>query len=358
MNIVFGIREDYAINRGGDTFQMLKTKEYLEKYEDIGEIRVVTTPNELIGKIDILHVFNLQTTQLTYSLIRKAKEMQAKVVLSPIIWKFGDSCYVNKMMRITNNFKLTCRMHKMSILFEWYATQKNARIKKEILRMADVVAPNSMEESEILRQQYKVDFVTTIVPNCIDKEISEGKTKNERKAILQIGRIEPTKNQMAVLLAMMNHKEIPLYFIGKQNKEKLFYINKLKKLAIERGNTFFIEELSQGELVKYYENSKVHVLPSFRESPGLVTLEALFYGCNIVFSNERYCPIKYYRLDKYGAECDPYSIKSVEQAILQEYVNEQPNISAEYFKIFNYENAAKITHDIYLELVEKKGSKK
>lgn len=85
MNIVFGIREDYAINRGGDTFQMLKTKEYLEKYEDIGEIRVVTTPNELIGKIDILHVFNLQTTQLTYSLIRKAKEMQAKVVLSPII---------------------------------------------------------------------------------------------------------------------------------------------------------------------------------------------------------------------------------------------------------------------------------
>ena len=272
MNIVFGIREDYAINRGGDTFQMLKTKEYLEKYEDIGEIRVVTTPNELIGKIDILHVFNLQTTQLTYSLIRKAKEMQAKVVLSPIIWKFGDSCYVNKMMRITNNFKLTCRMHKMSILFEWYATQKNARIKKEILRMADVVAPNSMEESEILRQQYKVDFVTTIVPNCIDKEISEGKTKNERKAILQIGRIEPTKNQMAVLLAMMNHKEIPLYFIGKQNKEKLFYINKLKKLAIERGNTFFIEELSQGELVKYYENSKVHVLPSFRESPGLVTL--------------------------------------------------------------------------------------
>lgn len=349
MRILFGMRSDYLTNRGGDTFQMLKTKEYLEKYNDM-DIQIISSPEEISMGVDVLHVFNMQTTHLTYSLIERAKKLNVKVVLSPIVWRFGDASYVNKVMRITHNFKLMCQLHSLAYLFEIYSVRHESKIKKEILEMSDVVAPNSIEEMNILKEQYGVNFLGEVVPNCIDPQIARRLKEKERKSIIQVGRIEPTKNQMAVLLAMMKHKEIPLYFIGKQNKRKSYYTEELKKLALKRGNTYFIEELPQEELVSYYETAKVHVLPSFRESPGLVTLEALFYGCNIVTSSERYCPVKFYKLDRYGTSCDPYLIDSVEKAILNEYRKKSPVIPPEYFETISYENAARITRNIYLEL--------
>ena len=150
---------------------------------------------------------------------------------------------------------------------------------------------------------------------------------------------------------MMNHKEIPLVFIGKQNKIKQYYVDKTKELAAARGNTYFIEEMSQEELCAYYKAAKVHVLPSFRESPGLVSLEALYHGCNIVVSNRRYCPTDYYRFDKIAYTCDPYSITSIEKAIIDAYNSAFVPVESGYFDFFSYANAAKLTRDAYIEVL-------
>ena len=74
MNIAFGIRPDYLTNRGGDTYQMLKTKEYLERFEDMN-IQIITRSEELKDGFDILHIFNMQNPDFAYEMLKKAKNL-------------------------------------------------------------------------------------------------------------------------------------------------------------------------------------------------------------------------------------------------------------------------------------------
>lgn len=354
MRIVFGIRPDYMTNRGGDTFQMLKTKLYLEQYDDT-LVDVISSPDELDSRCDILHIFNMQNCDFAYSMIQSAKMKGIKVVLSPIVWRFGNAGYVNKVMRLTHSMSAVRTFQFANRFFESLSINRNRNAKKYILQNCDIVLPNSNEEGDILREQYGVSFNEMVVPNCIDiKLMEEHQDINiPEDFVLQVGRIEPTKNQLSLLQAMMEHKDIPLIFIGKQNKRKKFYIDELKKLAAIRGNTFFIEELPQTQLAQYYKAAKVHVLPSFRESPGLVTLEALFYGCNIVVSDDRFCPVKYYRFDKLGYVCDPYSLESIEEAVISAYRDKTVSVGKDYFDFFSYRNAAKITRQAYLQVIDR-----
>lgn len=94
------------------------------------------------------------------------------------------------------------------------------------------------------------------------------------------------------------------------------------------------------------------MLPSFRESPGLVTLEALFYGCNIVVSDYKFCPVNYYKFDEVGYICDPYSTKSIESAVLEAYYAPSKVVVQDYFDFFSYKNAAHIIREAYIKLMK------
>lgn len=353
MLVNFAIRKDYLTNRGGDTFQLLKTIEYLEKYGDI-HCKIVSDPEKIDSNLDILHIFNLQNASFAYTMEQAAKKKKAKVVISPIVWHFGDANYVNKMMRIFHNMNIVRLFRGISPLFEKYSISHGKKIKKIILQNANIVMPNSIEEGEILKKQYNVDFNEVVVPNCVDIGLKEKNKQLQlpKDFILEVGRIEPTKNQLSLIEAMMSHPEIPLVFVGKQNKRKKFYVDLLKKMAKKRGNTFFIEELPQEDLAEYYKAAKVHVLPSFRESPGLVTLEALFYGCNIVVSDYKFCPVNYYRFDEVGYICDPYSTNSIESAVLEAYYAPSKVVVQDYFDFFSYKNAAHIIREAYIKLMK------
>jgi glycosyltransferase involved in cell wall biosynthesis len=259
-------------------------------------------------------------------------------------------------MRLFHNISFVREARLLSHLFEYCYVIKSYKFDRYILSNIDLILPNSHEEGEILKQKYKSKAKEFDIPNCIDLHIDDLAQGNgiplsndiPENCVLQVGRIEPTKNQLSLLQAMMKHSDIPLVFVGKQNKRKQYYIDQLKKLASKRGNTFFIEELSQEQLIPYYRSAKVHALPSFRESPGLVSLEALYYHCNIVVSESKYCPINYYKFDKLGYICNPYSVASIEKAVMQAYNNRPITISDDYFTFFNYQNAAKLTRDAYL----------
>lgn len=354
MFVDFAIRPDYLTNRGGDTFQLLKTKEYIEQFGDI-DVNIITSPEQMDEGIDILHIFNLQNNKFAFSMIKVAKNKEncPKIVLSPIIWNFGDARYVNKMMRLFHNISLVRKMKFLASLFDYYDIIRNKNINQQILNNTDVILPNSDEEGNILKRKYKNKAKEFDIPNCIDIHISNSQFEEyiPKNCVLQVGRIEPTKNQLSLLQAMMSHQDIPLVFVGKQNKRKQYYINQLKRLAKKRGNTYFVEEVPQEQLGSFYKSAKVHVLPSFRESPGLVSLEALYYHCNIVVSDSRYCPINYYKFDKYGYICNPYSVKSIEDAVLKAYEEKQIILPDGYFDFYNYKNAAKMTKEAYLSVL-------
>lgn len=353
MKIAFAIRADYLMNRGGDTYQFLKTKEYLEEYEDI-EIVVINSVDEF-KKTDcqLIHIFNIQTDKFTLAMVQEAKKRGIKVVLSPIIWELGDARYVNICSKFTTNFYIICGMKVMGNFVEKALYIFNKKKYKEILELCDLILPNSDEEGEYLLSTYNSTVKSISVPNCIDiKMQSNLSSKNlPKNMVLEVARIEPTKNQLGVVLALMDEKDIPLYFVGKQNDCHKKYIKKVKALAEKRGNTFFIEEMPQEKLIEYYKAAKVHVLPSFRESPGLVSLEAMYYDANIVVADKRYRPTKYYQFDKYGYVCNPYSVKSIKETIMDAYNTDKRIVEKEYFKFINYKKAAELTRNGYISIL-------
>lgn len=143
---------------------MLKTKEYLEKINNVN-VRVVTSPSNLFDyKIDVLQVFNLQNCEFTYSMIKAVKkDKKVKIVLSPIIWNFGYAEEINKVMRLFHNIYIAQRLKFLSGMFEFIYKHKNRNVKKYILQNSDIILPNSDEEADILSSGYSLDFNKVIV---------------------------------------------------------------------------------------------------------------------------------------------------------------------------------------------------
>lgn len=359
MEIIFAMRDDYLTKKGGDTFQMLKTKEYIENLYST-TVKIITNPSELFqfNEQSIVHIFNIQLIEQCKSYLIAAKENNMKVVLSPIYWDLTNSKYVSAyyslfssriMFHILRPFKWLMKNYFNKYHYLSSAYKKDVQA---ILNKVDMVLPNSTEEAEILKKQFGVQFNYKVVPNCIDVNIGNDVEACDReKVVMEVGRIEPIKNQLSIVKALMKNKEMQIVFIGSPNDSFPKYLKSLYKLSKKRGNVTFINQMSQEELTVYYKKAMVHVLPSFRESPGLVSLEALRFGANIVVSNSKYCPIQYYKFDQLGFICNPYSIKSIRKAIFMAINKKKDYSLEEYYEYFSYDNAAKITYVAYQSII-------
>lgn len=358
---------------GGDMVQMYNTKEYLEKNYDVKIVLCNSLDDEeLFFETDIVHIFNMQTIDYSLLALKKAKKYNKKVVLSTIFWDLRDASYVNtiyKMFgilpnRIVKNLKVIgdnlnkiaykCSKKKYNIMFN------KKKYAQELIMYSDCLLPNSYEELDIIGKFYKCDKEvlkkkSIVVPNAINndaiKQASDSLCEiDEKNYVLQVGAINSIKNQISLVKALYDKPEIRIVFIGKCGDEK--YYNELKKISNKRGNVRIISELDNSEVLKYYKNALCHVLPSFRESPGLVSLEAASFGIPIVVSSEKYCPIHYYGFDEYAEICDPYDVKSIREAVLASIKKGRGNFENEFLnEKFIYEIAANETYKAYCNAV-------
>lgn len=367
MEIIFANRKNCLNERGGDTVQMLKTKEYLEKkYGDKINICLDSSDINKYPKAEIVHIFNIQTVEESLKYVEESKKANKKIVLSTIYWDLSEMVYMNRGTRIFRNLKLVRNLRRIDFLKKIISLENIFLRKKQkkLIESVDFLLPNSDEELKIISEKYKINIdelrkKSISVPNAVDIKLNSNINTNKeikfKNYVLQVGRIELNKNQISVVEALYNHPEIPILFIGRKSEgvSNNIYIKKLYKISSERGNVHFINEINHEELAVYYKNALVHILPSFRESPGLVSLEALFYGTEIVVSNEKYCPIKFYKFNEIAHICDPYSIKSIEIAILTAIKEKRNNkIGNEYFSYFSYEQVALKTREVYEKLKE------
>ncbi len=146
----------------------------------------------------------------------------------------------------------------------------------------------------------------------------------------------------------MKEKEIPIVLVGKEVDSN--YSKKLKKIANKRGNVFFINEVQHNDIFNFYRYASLHVLLSLRESPGLVSLEALSNNCPIVISNEKYTPIATYFKDQ-PYVVDPFNIKEVNRIIKQAY--KERKIGNFAIEQYSWTMAAKQTYEIYKKILAK-----
>lgn len=366
MKIIFAIRNDYQTHFGGDVVQMLKTKEYLEKRDDV-EIVICNSKEEILKHTDsdMMHIFNIQTVHESYEYLNLAKKLGIKTALSTIYWDLSYSTYVQKTFQLGIHnpikfgqkaiFKLL-KFVRRNTLDESYLSKGYMDKTTYLIENADVLLPNSDEELEQVARNFNLNYEellakTNVVPNAVDVDAVDYQPylgELPKKFVLEIARIEVIKNQLNVIRALEDTPEIPIVFVGAEIEGS--YLNHVKKVAEKRGNVHFLGRVPHEQLADIYGQAGVHILPSFRESPGLSSLEALEQNTNIVVSSKEYCPINYYRFNEFGSICDPFDIKSIKKSILQE-LNRERIIPASYFSNYSYEKAAEETFKGYLQVL-------
>ncbi len=328
LKVLFLVRHNFYTSPGGAQIQILKTSEELEK---LGcECDISTNPYMCdFGKYDIVNVTDLTWIYdlLEYTQILASRKVP--FVLTTIYWPFDD--YVShaapvfqRMLyhligisgteRLKALYKLIRkreRVYLYGVLYGYISSQR------KIAKSAEWLLPNSEMEMAALNERLGLNCRNyCIVNNAIDLRVFlDVKVKSnivrDENMILFVGRIDPRKNQLKFLEAIYD-TSYRVCFIGQPGPNSKYYYKKLVKLGWKRGNTEFVSQLPQNKVFEYMLKAKVHILPSWVETPGLVSLEAYYAGCNVVVSDKG--SVREY----FGEEafyCDPADKSSILNAV-------------------------------------------
>ena len=333
MKVLFQSRKTLFSVPGGDTTQILKTKEYLEKLGVSVDISLELTPN--VSEYDIVHVFNLMRPQELYLQVKNAKKYGKKVALSTIYGPYeeyekkargGILQFVNKFLSITQieylkvivRAILNFEINKGTII---YLLNGHKRLQKKIIKMVDVFLPNS--HSEMLRvandfnlQEYKYVSVANAVDINkfdYDRVVVDEEFNKYKDCILCVSRIEGRKNQLNIIRAC---KDLPykFVFIGKAGANFKKYYEQCKIEAND--NMFFLGQIEHNKLPQFYKLAKVHILASWMETPGLSSLEAGIMRTNVVVTKKG--DTEDYFKD-FAFYCEPDDLDSIRKAVIDAY---------------------------------------
>lgn len=298
MNVLFQIRNDYTAHIAGDSIQMQKTKEYLEK---LGiRIDISTKYNIDLKEYDIVHIFNTIRINEPYKFAQNAMSQGKPYVLSTIYWN---------MINYIKNSKET------NSSLEWWSKYNDLR--KEILNNAAALLPNSNLEMDMLKNDFHIDKTAFIIPNGSDKFFYNANPQKfismygVKDFVLCVGRICHRKNQFTLINSLKN-TGLKLVLIGPNSDAQ--YYEMCKNTADD--NIIFIDQIKHYELPSAYAAAKVHVLPSWFETPGLSSLEAGLAGCNVVTTDRGSTKEYFMNMVNY---CNPSSEDSINKSILDAY---------------------------------------
>jgi glycosyltransferase involved in cell wall biosynthesis len=320
IHVVFIVRSTLFIVKGGDTIQVTETAKNLHKLGIEVDIKLT---HETIDyeSYDLLHFFNITRPADILYHVRKTKK---PFVLSTILIDYSefDKYHRKGFAGLLFHFlyrdsleyiKTIARMLKgkdklMTVSYLWKGQKKTVR---EILNKTSMLLPNSKLEYQKLNQYSNCLPQFTLVPNGVDPERFKlnGAAEKNKNLVLCVARIEGIKNQINLIRAL-NHSGYQLFIIGSPAPNQIAYYEECRQIAAS--NILFINDLTQDELVKFYQLASVHVLPSWFETCGLSSLEACVMGCNIVITDRGYTR-EYY--EDHAYYCEPGSPESILNAV-------------------------------------------
>jgi glycosyltransferase involved in cell wall biosynthesis len=359
MKVAFISRSSLFTAKGGDTIQMQETARQLKDWNVDVDIRLT---NEKINydEYDLLHFFNLTRPADILFHIKKSKipfvvtpllidysefDQQYRKGISGKIFSYLSSAQIEYLKSIARFIKGQEKIKSFS-----YLLKGHEHSLKYILLKAAMVLPNSEMEYRKLVHLYSLSPSFSVIPNGIDTNLFSSIVNKEKdpNLILSVARIEGLKNQLNLIKAV-NDSKFQLLIIGNAAINQADYYKKCKKIAAQ--NIHFIDHVPQEELIQYYQEAKVHILPSWFETCGLSTLEAASLGCNVVITNRGYAS-EY--CNGHAFYCDPSSPVSIREAIEKaSKENGNKNFREKIFANYTWKNAAQKTFEAYKKILLK-----
>lgn len=335
VKVLMQARQNIFDLSGGDTTQLLKTKEALEaKGVDI-DLSLELRPD--VSDYDVVHLFNLTRVQETFIQARNAKAAGKPVVLSTIYWPtdsfekgaatgirgfLGKHLSVDGMERVKAFGKFFLRGERNEGT-RYLITHSFQNMQREILDNCDVFLPNAKTEMDQIKIHLGFSSDNYIVvPNAVDvSSIQAAKRccitnfEQYKGWVVCIGRIDIRKNQLNLIKAVEG-SDYKVVFVGKRSPGHMEYANKVISEIEANPNLEWIEQIPNADIYKLCRECRVSVLPSWFETPGLVSLEAAAMGCNIVVSPEG-TTRDYFGDSAYY--CDVHSPDSIRSALDEAY---------------------------------------
>jgi glycosyltransferase involved in cell wall biosynthesis len=321
MKVLYYIRKNYLEQSGGDTIQLFKTKEYLER---LGvEINISSSVDINSNDYDFIHAFNVIPINPLYEFV--LKHHRKKIVLSTIYWN-RDEYYqkvskkkslIRKLYFATNKIPIINNIINQDLVTKMgFNTNESFKEKlRYCIESSKLILPNSEAEQANIESELSIKFKSIVVPNGVDINIQPVSVQEIKRKysipddfLICVGRIEYRKNQ-AELLKVAKRIDIPVVLVGRINWHEKKYFKQFANYKF-----IHIEKLTQPELFGLYSTAKAHVMPSWFETPGLVSLEAAFMGTQIV-TTDRGSVREYFR--EHAFYCSPDSTDSIEKAVLE-----------------------------------------
>jgi glycosyltransferase involved in cell wall biosynthesis len=285
LRVVHALRPDHATHIGGDLVQLHATVAAVAR-EGIDAEAV--TLEDARPPVDIVHLYNLQLPAVLRGqvAIARARWPKARLVLSPILWPPDPRLMLGGP--------------------DWWARQRIARAwaglvlrrrqMRRVLAAFDAVIPNSQAEKRRVARLYHVSPAKwEVVPNGLavaewpvvrsdetsDWSRVDGFEARPELMLACVARVEPYKNQRTLVRALAHLPSAGLIVVGPIAADP--YGTAVRRAATRfPGRVAFLGSRERSEVQRLLALTDVHVLPSFRETPGLATLEAAAVGCEVV----------------------------------------------------------------------------
>lgn len=258
-------------------------------------------------------------------------------------------CEEKKYLDLEVSLERLLENPKIVYFFHLSMMNKGFYLNYPVIKDAHICLTNSFKEKEVLLRDCPRANVNVLhwgyelYKEKITNSFLEFTGLTSKSYMLQVGRLEPRKNQLATILATRNI-DIPLVFIATKKEKQMRYhetcIEAIKKYR--KAPTIIISEnlpemeykhlkilsmpnhqkLPESMMKSAFYHAGLHVHPAFCELPGLTYLESLEFGIPTIASS--LATIKDYFIDQESGRyllddrmeyCNPYDLNSLTELI-------------------------------------------
>lgn len=286
--------------------------------------------------IDIYHLFKVLPE--SFEIVKHFKSNGIPIVVSSV---FPICKKLNKRLKI-----------KMSVLLHgsYYYIKK-------ILEMADHIIVQTKLEEETIVSLFKLNKESiSIIPNGVSDVFFSTKSDSfvqkydiKEPYVLQVGSIEPNKNQLSVIKAMEG-LDASLVLIGGANSLHSDYYQECRKNAGEQ--VYFINWLDDDCLLaSAYYNSQVFILPSYQEIFGNSLFEASMSGTNVI--STQVLPLESWGISTMCASIDPNSIADIKAKLVEGLKKQKTEMLSKYiYNNFSWDKVAQQYISVYKKIIK------
>ena len=306
MRVLIQSYSNFAQNKAGGVYS--KVASIIESAEgSAAELKPFDKWHDKLKDYDIIHYFGLKPEY--YEQMQLAKNLGLIIIISSILTptplkRIKAKLFMSRHLRLRNDEEKV----------QW------------MLKAADAIITETRKEKGFVVSAYGIDKDKVhVIPNGISDEVLGGNPallKNKlgikNDFVLQVGRFDTNKNQLAVIRAMRD-SDIPVVFIGGEDPAYKDYYETCLNAA--QGNCYFVGWLDHSDplMASAYAGAKVVVLPSYHEVFGNAIFEGAMNGANIVATNV--LPLEEFGFSANAIAISPNDIDGIRTAIESAYQN-------------------------------------